>query len=49
MSKEEAKGQVYQAYKTENKESLMLLANCKKKRKPKFWQKWKEHEDKSKS
>lgn len=30
-SKEEAKGQSYQAYKIENKESLMLLANCKKK------------------
>ena len=31
-SKEEAKGQAYQAYKIENKESLMLLANCKKKK-----------------
>jgi len=30
-SKEEAKGQAYQAYKTENKESLVLLAYCKKK------------------
>jgi len=36
VSKEEAKGQAYQAYKTENKESFMMLPNCKKQRKLKF-------------
>lgn len=31
-SKEEAKGQAYQAYKTNNKEILVLLADCKRKK-----------------